>query len=246
MIINSHVHINTDEHYFFYNNYGIQRFLAEMDKSRIDFALPTLNPKLSIFRCPNDCSVHCPQMIGTANNNLNSCNCSNPQRHRVRIFEENGIAFYDGEISENAKRVVLDFYGNNFYIDGHYIGSIRTNRWAEDETHKGLSFDLESYGKFMAWTERSNDEESGYVSRLCYSRANTMFVKEGLHVNCNMYGHWHTLNNFYIGKIAVDGKVAYTGTIPIITGIRSIGDGAIEWTYSNLQVKNGIVMGYWT
>ena len=161
-------------------------------------------------------------------------------------FEENGIAFYDGEISENTKRVVLDFYGNNFYIDGHYIGSIRTNRWAEDETHKGLSFDLESYGKFMAWTERSNDEESGYVSRLCYSRANTMFAEEGLHVNCNMYGHWHTLNNFYIGKIAVDGKVAYTGTIPIITGIRSIGDGAIEWTYSNLQVKNGIVMGYWT
>lgn len=90
MIINSHVHINTDEHYFFYNNYGIQRFLAEMDKSRIDFALPTLNPKLGIFRCPNDCSVHCPQMIGIVNNNLNNCNCSNPQRHRVGIFEEDG------------------------------------------------------------------------------------------------------------------------------------------------------------
>lgn len=61
-----------------------------MDKSRIDFALPTLNPKLGIFRCPNDCSVHCPQMIGIVNNNLNNCNCSNPQRHRVGIFEEDG------------------------------------------------------------------------------------------------------------------------------------------------------------
>ncbi len=88
MIINSHVHISTDENYFFYNNYGLQQFLTEMDDNNVDFALPTLNPKLSIFRCPNDCSMHCPKTANSVNNNLNSCNCSNAKRHRIGIFEE--------------------------------------------------------------------------------------------------------------------------------------------------------------
>lgn len=100
MIINSHVHINTDKNYFFYNNYGIEHFLTEMNESNIDFALPMLNPKLSIFRCPNDCSMRCTilnsEITSGVNNNLNSCNCSNPKRHRVGIFEESD-KFEDSE-----------------------------------------------------------------------------------------------------------------------------------------------------
>ena len=104
MIINSHVHINTDKNYFFYNNYGIEHFLTEMNESNIDFALPMLNPKLSIFRCPNDCSMHCTilnsDITSGVNNNLNSCNCSNPKRHRVGIFEESEKLGY-GEFSND-------------------------------------------------------------------------------------------------------------------------------------------------
>ncbi len=100
MIINSHVHINTDSNYFFYNNYGLSRFLGEMKQSGIDMAFPTLNPKVSIFRCPNDCSMNCPYVQTSAksiesfkgntnafaiNNNLNACNCKSPHRHRVVI-----------------------------------------------------------------------------------------------------------------------------------------------------------------
>ena len=161
-------------------------------------------------------------------------------------FENNGITLYEGEVSENSKRNVLDFYGNTFYRDGICVGSIRTNRWAKDETHKGLSFDLDPHGKFMAWTERESEEDDGYYAKLCYSRGNSIFTEEGLHVGCNIYGHWQTLNNFYIGNIAVDGKSAYTGSIPIITSIQDNGDGTITWSYSNLQVRNGIIVGYWT
>lgn len=115
MIINSHVHLNTDNNFFFYNDYGIKRFFAEMRKNGINLAMPTLNPKVSIFRCPNDCSMHCSLVsrnqytnntgisssplpstlylngsLDIINNNLDECNCSNPHRHRVGIFEENG------------------------------------------------------------------------------------------------------------------------------------------------------------
>ena len=98
----------------------------------------------------------------------------------------------------------------------------------------------------MAWTERESEEDDEYHAKLCYSRGNSIFAEEGLHVGCNIYGHWQTLNNFHIGNIAVDGKSAYTGSIPIVTSIQDNGDGTITWSFSNLQVRNGIIVGYWT
>lgn len=93
MIINSHVHINTNRNYFFYNDYVLERFLQEMQENNIDLAFPALNPKLEIFRCPNDCSMQCvKQKKGESliNNNLNDCDCNYPNRHRTGIIEEDG------------------------------------------------------------------------------------------------------------------------------------------------------------
>lgn len=86
MIINSHVHVNTNKNYFFYHNYGLMPFLQEMQENNIDIAFPAINPKVGIFRCPNDCSMHCGKQV---NNNLNNCHCKHSNRHRVGILEEN-------------------------------------------------------------------------------------------------------------------------------------------------------------
>ena len=86
MIINSHVHVNTNKNYFFYHNYGLMKFLQEMHENNIDIAFPAINPKVGFFRCPNDCSMHCGKQV---NNNLNNCHCKHSNRHRVGILEEN-------------------------------------------------------------------------------------------------------------------------------------------------------------
>lgn len=88
MIINSHVHVTTDNYYFFYNNYGLFRLIDEMRTSGIDILLPTLNPKINFFRCPNDCSMSCPIIYGGINNNLDSCNCSVSNRHRICVHDK--------------------------------------------------------------------------------------------------------------------------------------------------------------
>lgn len=96
MIINSHVHVNTDENYFFYNDYVLKRLLTEIEQNGIDMAFPCLNPKIGIFRCPNDCSMTCTfTVLGassqpTVNNNLNNCKCEHPKRHRVCVTEDGG------------------------------------------------------------------------------------------------------------------------------------------------------------
>lgn len=84
-IINSHVHFNTTNDFFFYSDYTIERLISEMKNNGVDFALPCLNPKIGILRCPNDCSYSCKYSNSTPNNNLQNCNCKTPLRHRVKV-----------------------------------------------------------------------------------------------------------------------------------------------------------------
>ncbi len=58
MIINSHVHVNTSGNFFYYPEYDLQQFLTEMQENRISIAFPSLNPKVDIFRCPNEETQH--------------------------------------------------------------------------------------------------------------------------------------------------------------------------------------------
>ena len=159
-------------------------------------------------------------------------------------FEDNGITLYDGEVSENAKRAIFDFDGNKFYRDGYFVGAIRTNRWKQNNAHKSLEFDLSKDGKYMAWAAQDDTGENLYT-KLTYTRANSIYTEEGLHIACNTYGHWFTLNNFHIGEISAGGYTGYSGSIPIINSIIDNGDGTISWDYSNLEVRNGIVVGFW-
>ncbi len=87
MIINSHVHCNPQSVCFFYNHYKLRNLISEMDSCGIDISLPSLNPKLDIFRCPNDCSYVCP-FSDNVNNNMQNCvNCPSPKKHRTMIVD---------------------------------------------------------------------------------------------------------------------------------------------------------------
>ena len=69
MIINSHVHLNTSNNFFFYKDYTLAKFLGEMALARIDIAFPCINPKVELYHCPND--YH------------------STYRHRVTLLEQN-------------------------------------------------------------------------------------------------------------------------------------------------------------
>lgn len=100
MIINSHVHLNTNNNFFFYNDYTLGSFLGEMALSKIDVAFPCINPKVELYRCPNDCSIHCKKTASfkdlayssSINSNLQYCPCSSPNRHRVVLVSRENDA----------------------------------------------------------------------------------------------------------------------------------------------------------
>nr|UWH99253.1 MAG: Prophage endopeptidase tail [Bacteriophage sp.] len=164
------------------------------------------------------------------------------------------IAIYNGEVTTAGKRAVFDQSGNSFYRDSYFVGRIGTNQWKDNNAHKGLTFDLEYQGKYMAWARAATSGATTYDTILCYSRANSIYTEAGLHVGCNMYLHNYELHNVRLSGTGVKYNNTwyngYTGTIPICTAIsiQSTENGGISWSYSTsyIRVADGVIVGYWT
>lgn len=165
----------------------------------------------------------------------------------------NGITDYiqlkygELQVYNSSKQMVskFNYSGEHFYRDNVYVGKIGTNQWTGNSSHKGLVFDLEPTGKYMAWCYQQSSSESSYTTMLCFSQANSIYTEKGLHLGCDLYGEWFTFHKLKLDNISSGGYTAYTGDIPIVLSITDKGNGAISWRYSTLRVKNGIIVGYW-
>lgn len=149
------------------------------------------------------------------------------------------IAIYNGEVTTKGKRAVFDQSGNAFYRDNYFVGRIGTNEWKGNSAHKGLTFDLEYQGKYMAWAQEESSSATSYDTILCYSRANSIYTEKGLHFGCNMYAHGWNLYNADLRNTSYDGYTSWSGSIPIITKIQADSDGTITWWSSSITVRNG-------
>ena len=157
-------------------------------------------------------------------------------------FENGGISMYDGAVETSKRRAIFNYSGEHFYRDGYYVGKIGTNQWADNNTHKGLVFDLEAQGEYMTWARKKSASDDTYTTILCYSRANSIYDKEGLHLGCNLYGNNFDAYGLDLHDSSANGYSVTEGKrVPIITSIKSNGDGTISWTYSSFTVRNGMI-----
>jgi phage minor structural protein len=157
-------------------------------------------------------------------------------------LEAGQLAIYNGEVSTSQKRAVFDEQGNHFYRDGYYIGKIGTNQWTGNNAHKGLVFDLDYQGKYMAFAQMKSQDAGSHTTMLCFSRANSIYDQYGIHLGCDFYGHWFDLYNVDLHDCNANGYgVADGKSIPIITEIHDNGNGSIGWTTSSISVRNGMI-----
>jgi phage minor structural protein len=157
-------------------------------------------------------------------------------------LEYGQLAIYNGEVSTAEKRAVFDEQGNHFYRDGYYVGKIGTNQWSGNNAHKGLVFDLDYQGKYMAFAQMKSQGAGSYTTMLCFSRANSIYDQYGIHLGCDFYGHWFDLYNVDLHDCNANGYgVADGKSIPIITEIHDNGNGSIGWTTSSISVRNGMI-----
>lgn len=157
-------------------------------------------------------------------------------------LEYGQLAIYNGDVTAAEKRAVFDERGNHFYRDGYYVGKIGTNEWSGNNAHKGLVFDLDYQGKYMAFAQMKSQGAGSYTTMLCFSRANSIYDQYGIHLGCDFYGHWFDLYNVDLHDCNANGYgVADAKSIPIITEIHDNGNGSIGWTTSSISVRNGMI-----
>lgn len=157
-------------------------------------------------------------------------------------LEYGQLAIYNGDVTAAEKRAVFDERGNHFYRDGYYVGKIGTNEWSGNSAHKGLVFDLDYQGKYMAFAQMKSQDAGSYTTMLCFSRVNSIYDQYGIHLGCDFYGHWFDLYNVDLHDCNANGYgVADAKSIPIITEIHDNGNGSIGWTTSSISVRNGMI-----
>lgn len=157
-------------------------------------------------------------------------------------LEYGQLAIYNGDVTAAEKRAVFDERGNHFYRDGYYVGKIGTNQWSGNDAHKGLVFDLDYQGKYMAFAQMKSQGAGSYTTMLCFSRAGSIYNQYGIHLGCDFYGHWFDMYNVDLHDININGYgVADGKSIPVVTEIHDNGNGTIGWTTSSISVRGGMI-----
>ena len=157
-------------------------------------------------------------------------------------LEAGQLAIYNGEVSTSQKRAVFDEQGNHFYRDGYYVGKSGTNQWSGNNAHKGLVFDLDYQGRYMAIAQMKSQGAGSYTTMLCFSRAGSIYDQYGIHLGCDFYGHWFDMYNVDLHDVNINGYgVADGKSIPIVTEIHDNGNGTVGWTTSSISVRGGMI-----
>lgn len=153
-------------------------------------------------------------------------------------FENGGITVYDGKVETDKKRSTFDYSGMHFYRDNYYVGKIGTNQWHGDSTHKGLVFDLDYQGKYMAFAQRATANAESYTTMLCFSRAGSIYDEYGLHLGCDIDMHNFQLKNVKWENGGISATMEFIQVLEVDSS-----NGTLKRWGSNgmMEFKNGIL-----
>ena len=159
---------------------------------------------------------------------------------RTIQISTSGISIYDGTINNSNRLINFNERGMLLYDSGTMLGHIGTNHKASDADYKGIVFDLDYTGKYMAWAQKETSSSSTYTIAMAYARVGDLYTNEGLHFGCNMYAHGNTIDSPNLVSVQSNGYSTYTGTRRFVTDIQSDGQGNLTWTYVQYNIENGM------
>ena len=153
-------------------------------------------------------------------------------------FEGTGITLHNGTIDDNQKRTVFNYSGEHFYRDGYYIGKIGTNNMKDNESQKGLVFDLENQAAYMTWAYKKTENADVYTMKWAFcSQQCGSYEADMLHAGADIDMH-----HFKIKNVSWEGG-GITATMEFVQVLEVDSDGSIKRWGSNgkMEFTNGIL-----
>lgn len=148
-------------------------------------------------------------------------------------FENAGLNFYNGARMKTAR---IDEGTYKFWRDGYYLGHIGTNQYKKDARVKGIVFDLDYEGGYMAWAAREKVNDDGYALKWFYTKkAFDHYGSDTLNAGCDIDMNLHYINRVRLDPYSVHVDYGITDTIVVATA----DGGTIE-----LQIQNGLIINH--
>lgn len=158
-------------------------------------------------------------------------------------FDSTGITMYTGTITDNTKRTRFDYNGEHFYRDGNYVGKIGTNTMKDNDSQRGLVFDIEYNTAYMSWSNKESQNADVYNMKWSYCAQQCgNYEANMLHAGADINMHFFKLRNVSFE----DGSIS--GTLTFKQPLKVDSDGKLaKWSTATLEFKRGIlVSGAWS
>ena len=148
-------------------------------------------------------------------------------------FDSTGITMYTGTITDNTKRTRFDYNGEHFYRDGNYVGKIGTNIMKNNDSQRGLVFDIEYNTAYMSWSNKESQNADVYTMKWSYCTQQCGdYEANMLHAGADINMHFYKLRNVSFE----DGSI--TGTLTFKQPLEVGSDGKLtKWSTATLEFR---------
>ncbi len=176
--------------------------------------------------------------LGGSNNVNGKLRILDAEGVTIGRWDKDGVYVKGGSIYCKTPTTGVSIYGGRMYLThgDTDVGYIGTNQMNGYESYKGLVFDLESTGAYMAWASRTDAALDYYIVRLLYANKTFSTYKSGtFYVSCNTDFMDHEIQNVYIKDL----KVRDSFNIPGNTDCDVYSDMDFHnWTIQNVKINN--------
>ncbi|MGO5307588.1 phage tail protein [Agathobacter sp. LCP21S3_B2] len=158
-------------------------------------------------------------------------------------FDSTGITMYTGTITDNTKRTRFDYNGEHFYRDGNYVGKIGTNTMKDNDSQRGLVFDIEYNTAYMSWSNKESQNTDVYTMKWSYCTQQCgNYEANMLHAGADINMHFFKLRNVSFEDGSISGTLTFKQPLEVGS------DGKLaKWSTATLEFKRGIlVSGTWS
>ena len=153
-------------------------------------------------------------------------------------FDSTAITMYTGTITDNQKRTQFDYNGTHFYRDGYYVGKIGTNTMKDNDSQRGLVFDIEYNTAYMSWSNKESQNADVYTMKWSYCTQQCgNYESDALHAGADIDMHYFKIKNVSWENGGI------TATINYVQVLEMNSDGTVaRWGNSGkMEFKNGIL-----
>ena len=144
--------------------------------------------------------------LGGANNVNGKLSIRNASNEEIGRWDKDGIYINGGSIYCKTNTSGASIYGGRMHLThgSTEVGYIGTNYFSGYNSYKGIVFDLEYTGSYMAWAGKTSESDDSYLVKFLYANKTfSQYKKETLYSACNMDFMNYEIQCSYINGLRV-------------------------------------------